>query len=147
MSAHFTDLFVAGHWRASSDGKVLRVTDPATGNEIAQMANASVEDCIEAVYAAAAAATSWAATSPRARAEILSGAFELMTAEREQVAKPVVTENGKSWADALGEVDYAAEFFRWYAEEAVCIRGDSGSLRTGTSTFSSPTNSLGCPSW
>jgi succinate-semialdehyde dehydrogenase/glutarate-semialdehyde dehydrogenase len=99
------------------------VLDPATGTVITSVADGGVEDALAAVGAAAEAAASWAATAPRARAEILRAAFELMTAQREELATLIALENGKALVDARAEVSYAAEFFRWYAEEAVRIDG------------------------
>ncbi|GGL00016.1 NAD-dependent succinate-semialdehyde dehydrogenase [Mangrovihabitans endophyticus] len=112
-----TDLFIGGKWVAAESR--FDVVDPASGAVIATVSDGSVADAGQAVDAAAAAATSWAATPPRARAEILRGAFELMTARAEELARLISRENGKALADARGEVAYAAEFFRWYAEEAV----------------------------
>jgi succinate-semialdehyde dehydrogenase/glutarate-semialdehyde dehydrogenase len=120
----FTGSYIDGRWRPSGAGTVVPVDDPATGEPLAEIASATVEDCIEAVEAAAAALPGWRATPPRARAEILRGAFELMVRERDQIAELIAGENGKVRADALAEADYAAEFFRWFAEEAVRIGGD-----------------------
>ncbi|WP_225753083.1 NAD-dependent succinate-semialdehyde dehydrogenase [Actinotalea sp. Marseille-Q4924] len=125
-----TDLFVGGRWVAAEDGGRFAVVDPATGEEIAHVANGTVEDARRCVDAADAAAAGWAATSPRRRSEILRRAFELMTERGEQIAELMVRENGKALPDARGEVAYAAEFFRWYAEEAVRVSGD---LRTAPS--------------
>ncbi|EYR64090.1 succinate-semialdehyde dehydrogenase [Actinotalea ferrariae CF5-4] len=126
-----TDLYVGGRWTAAEDGGRFAVVDPATGEEIAQVANGTVEDARRCVDAADAAAAGWAATSPRQRSEILRRAFELMTARGEQIAELMVRENGKALADARGEVAYAAEFFRWYAEEAVRIAGDVRTAPSG----------------
>ncbi|MBK5250173.1 MAG: aldehyde dehydrogenase family protein [Actinomycetales bacterium] len=117
-----TRLFIGGAWVDAVD--TFGVVDPATEGTIAQVANASVADAIRAVDAAEAAAPGWAATPPRERAEILRRTFELMTEREEQLAELMVRENGKAFADALGEVRYAAEFFRWYAEEAVRMEGE-----------------------
>jgi succinate-semialdehyde dehydrogenase/glutarate-semialdehyde dehydrogenase len=119
-----TDLWVGGKAVPASDGGRFDVLDPATGNVLATVADGTVDDAIAAVDAAEAAAASWAATAPRERSEILRRAFELMTAEREQLARLVTLENGKALPDARGEVAYAAEFFRWYAEEAVRASGE-----------------------
>ena len=97
--------------------------DPATGEVIASVANGTVEDAMACVDAADAAAASWAATSPRERAEILRRAFELMTERADEIAHLISLENGKALPDARGETAYAAEFFRWYAEEAVRAAG------------------------
>jgi len=115
-----TDLFIGGKW-VSSDSR-FDVLDPATGEVIASVADGSVADAAAAVDAASAALASWAATAPRQRSEVLRRAFELMTERADELAKLISLENGKALVDAKGEVSYAAEFFRWYAEEAV--RGD-----------------------
>jgi succinate-semialdehyde dehydrogenase/glutarate-semialdehyde dehydrogenase len=118
-----TDLFLGGKWLPASTGGRFDVLDPATGELLATVADGSVEDAIAAVDAAEAAAAGWAATAPRARAEILRKAFELMTEQGEDLARLISLENGKALVDARGEVAYAAEFFRWYSEEAVRASG------------------------
>lgn len=114
-----TDLYIGGTFRPASDGARFDVHDPATGETIASVAAGTVDDSIAAVDAAHQALASWRATAPRQRAEILRRAFELMTERSAEIAELMVRENGKSFADATGETAYAAEFFRWYAEEAV----------------------------
>lgn len=117
-----TQLYIDGTWR---DGEGdFAVADPATGDEIARFAAASVSDCLDAVDAAERALPSWRETPPRERAEILRRTFEILTDEAETLATLIVRENGKSWADAAGEAAYATEFFRWFSEEAVRIPGD-----------------------
>jgi len=118
-----TDLFVAGTWRPAASGARFDVVDPATGAVVATVADGGVDDAMAAVDAADAAAAGWAATPPRARGEILRRAFELMTARSEELARLISLENGKALGDARGEVAYAAEFFRWYSEEAVRAAG------------------------
>src|SRR5437763_15983602 len=113
-----TELFIAGTWRPASDGARLDVIDPATETKIASVASASVADANAAVDAASDAFASWAARKPRERAEILRKAFELIVQQSERFARLMTLENGKALSDARGEVTYAAEFFRWYAEEA-----------------------------
>lgn len=120
----FTDLFIDGRWRPGSEGRRFDVIDPADLSTIAAFAIATEQDCMDAVDAAAAAQASWAATSPRERGELLRTAYEILTDEIEMVAELMVRENGKSWADAIGEANYAKEFFRWFSEEAVRIAGD-----------------------
>ena len=117
-----TGLLIGGQWSAGRSG-TLPVFDPATEDVLTEVADASPEDGLEAVAAAAQALPGWAATPPRQRAECLRRAYELMTARSEQLARLMVLENGKALPDARGEVLYAAEFFRWYAEEAVRIDG------------------------
>jgi succinate-semialdehyde dehydrogenase / glutarate-semialdehyde dehydrogenase len=114
-----TNLFIEGAWRAASDDARLEVHEPATGALLARVADAAIADGHAAVAAAHAAQPDWAARPPRQRSEVLRRAFELMTAAADGLAELIVRENGKPLAEARGEVVYAAEFFRWYAEEAV----------------------------
>ncbi|MFJ4175218.1 NAD-dependent succinate-semialdehyde dehydrogenase [Microbacterium sp. NPDC089696] len=120
----FTRLYVDGAWRDGADGTTFPVIDPADGTEIAQFAAASEGDCLDAVAAAARALPGWSATAPRARSEILRRAYDILTDELDVFAEIIVRENGKAWADAVGEANYAKEFFRWFAEEAVRIPGE-----------------------
>jgi len=121
-----TGLFIGGQWVESSDGGRIDVTDPATEKVIASVASGTVEDATRAVDAAYEAGKSWAVTAPRQRAEVLRAAFELLTARRDDLAVIMSREEGKTRAEGLGEVAYAAEFFRWYAEEAPRIMGHFG---------------------
>jgi succinate-semialdehyde dehydrogenase/glutarate-semialdehyde dehydrogenase len=130
-----TDLFIGGAWRASGSGKRIDVFDPATEERLASVADATTEDAILAVDAAAKAAPGWAATAPRKRSEILRRCFELITRDAEQLAQLITMENGKALADARGEVAYAAEFFRWFAEEAVRSRLPQRAKQTGRIIF------------
>lgn len=114
-----TGLFIDGRFRPSADGATFAVANPATGADLAQVADATVEDARAAVAAAAAAQPGWAARPPRERAETLRRCYEALLAREEEVARLITLENGKPLADARGELRYAAEFFRWYAEEAV----------------------------
>ncbi|MDQ4055563.1 MAG: NAD-dependent succinate-semialdehyde dehydrogenase [Actinomycetota bacterium] len=124
------DLCIGGKVVPASDGSRFDVLDPATGDVIASVADGSVADALAAVDAAAGAAGVWAATPPRQRSEVLRRAFELMTERADELAHLISLENGKALTDARGEVAYAAEFFRWYAEEAVRA---SGSVMTAPS--------------
>jgi succinate-semialdehyde dehydrogenase / glutarate-semialdehyde dehydrogenase len=126
-----TDLMIGGQWSSGRAG-TLPVIDPATEDVLAEVANASPEDALDAVSAAAAALRPWAATAPRQRAECLRRAYELMVARSEPLARLMVLENGKALRDARAEVLYAAEFFRWYAEEAVRIDGHLSIAPSGT---------------
>src|SRR6266705_2621263 len=119
-----TDLWIGGQWRKSSDGGRFDVIDPATENKIASVASATVDDAKAAVDAASDAFPAWAAKKPRERAEILRKAFELIMRDAERLARLITIENGKALSDSRGEVAYAAEFFRWYAEEAVRAIGE-----------------------
>src|SRR5215831_13562955 len=114
-----TDLWIGGKWRKSSDNQRFDVIDPATENKITSVASASVEDAKAAVDAASDGFDGWAGRKPRERAEILRKAYEVIMGESERLAKLITLENGKALSDSRGEVAYAAEFFRWYAEEAV----------------------------
>jgi succinate-semialdehyde dehydrogenase/glutarate-semialdehyde dehydrogenase len=114
-----TDLWIGGQWRKASDGKRFDVIDPATENTVASVASATVDDAKAAVDAASAAFPAWAAKKPRERGEILRKAFDLIMRDAERLAKLITLENGKALPDSRGEVAYAAEFFRWNAEEAV----------------------------
>ncbi len=118
------DLWIGGAWRPGGTGQRIDVTDPSTGRAFASVADASVEDAIDAVAAAHTALPAWAATAPRARSEALRRAFELMIARRDRLAELISLENGKALPDAAGEITYAAEFFRWFAEEAVRLNGE-----------------------
>ena len=125
------DLLIGGKAVKASDGGRFDVIDPATGGVITTVADGSVDDGTAAVDAAAAAAAGWAATAPRERAEVLRRAFELMTARADELAHLISLENGKALVDARGEVAYAAEFFRWYAEEAVRAAGELSTAPSG----------------
>ncbi|MBU2670336.1 NAD-dependent succinate-semialdehyde dehydrogenase [Actinoplanes bogorensis] len=124
-----TDLFIGGKWVPAASR--FDVLDPSTGDVIASVADGTVESAIAAVDAAAAAAAEWAAQPPRVRSEILRTAFTLMTDRAEELAKLISLENGKALVDARGEVAYAAEFFRWYAEEAVRANGSIATAPSG----------------
>jgi succinate-semialdehyde dehydrogenase/glutarate-semialdehyde dehydrogenase len=117
-----TDLYINGQWIKSDHTAV--VIDPSDGSEIAHVSYASEAHCEAAVTAAHEAFPAWAATSPRVRAEMLRKTYEIMVAESDRLAKILSKENGKIYGDALNEVMYAAEFFRWFSEETVRITGD-----------------------
>ena len=114
-----TDLWIDGKWRKSSDNQRFDVIDPATEKKVASVASATVQDAIAAVDAASKAFEGWAAKKPRERGEILRKSYELIMRDAERLAKLITVENGKALPDSRAEVAYAAEFFRWNAEEAV----------------------------
>ena len=117
-----TQLYIDGQW---VDGNgTLDVIDPSDGSVIAKVATAGDAEIEAALAAADRAAPAWAKTAPRVRAEMLRKAFELMIQEADYLAELISKENGKAITDAKGEVAYAAEFFRWFSEEAVRIAGD-----------------------
>ena len=117
-----TQLYIDGKW--VNGASTMPVTDPSDESVIANVQISSEEQCIEAVDAAHRAFKSWAKTAPRVRGEILRKAFEIMVAEADRLAEIISRENGKVLSDAKGEVLYAAEFFRWFSEEAVRINGE-----------------------
>jgi succinate-semialdehyde dehydrogenase/glutarate-semialdehyde dehydrogenase len=124
-----TEMFIGGEWCGGSGG-AFAVLDPSTGQSLTEVPRAGLDDLDRALGAAAKAQPDWAATAPRERGEVLRKAFELMIERREQIAFLMSLEMGKSLTDARGEVTYAAEFFRWFSEEAVRI---DGQLRTAPS--------------
>lgn len=119
-----TALYIDGKWTGARRNKTFAVQNPATEDVIAEVSSAHVEDAALAVDAAARALPLWAVKKPRERAEILRKCFDIIMREQENLARLIVMENGKSLTDARGEMAYAAEFFRWYAEEAVRSYGE-----------------------
>ena len=118
-----TALYIAGEWRAASSGETLAVEDPATGQTLVEVADASVDDAFAALAAAAAAQQQWAATAPRERGEVLRRAYEEIVARTDELALLMTLEMGKALAESRAEIAYAAEFFRWFSEEAVRVHG------------------------
>lgn len=111
---------------------VTAVVDPATEQPLTEISLASVDDAVRAVDAAEEAMPAWNALSPRRRSDILRRVFDLMVEHSDALARLIVLENGKSYADAAGEVAYAAEFFRWFSEEAVRLSGSIETAPAGT---------------
>jgi succinate-semialdehyde dehydrogenase / glutarate-semialdehyde dehydrogenase len=126
-----TGLLIGGDWTAGRDG-LMPVIDPASEDTVAEVASASTDDALEAVAAAYDALPDWAATPPRQRGECLRRTWELMTQRSEALARLMVVENGKALRDARSEISYAAEFFRWYAEEAVRNEGYLATAPSGS---------------
>ena len=118
-----TSLFIGGGWRPAASGARFPVVDPATGDVLAEVADADADDALAALAAASAAQESWASSPPRERAEILRRAYEAITARIDDLALLMTLEMGKPLAESRGEVAYAAEFFRWFSEEAARIAG------------------------
>jgi succinate-semialdehyde dehydrogenase / glutarate-semialdehyde dehydrogenase len=116
-------LYVGGQWRDASGGRTLPVEDPATGETLTEVADATVEDAVAALDAAVAAGPDWARTPPRERGELLRRAYEVITARSDDLALLMTLEMGKPLAESKAEITYAAEFFRWFSEEAVRIDG------------------------
>ncbi len=117
-----TGVFIGGDWVYCAEE--LPVVDPASEEVLVGVGLAEASHAEDAVSAAFEASKSWSQTPPRERGEILRRTFEAMRAREEDLAELIVLENGKAYSDALGEVRYAAEFFRWFSEEASRITGD-----------------------
>lgn len=118
-----TELFIAGEWRVATGGGTLAVEDPSTTETLVQVADAQPEDAMAALDAAADAQAEWAACPPRERGEILRRAYEAIVAQADELALLMTLEMGKAVAESRAEIAYAAEFFRWFSEEAVRIHG------------------------
>jgi len=125
-------LFIGGKWTDAEEGRTFDVHDPATGDVIASIADATPADGIRALDAAVAVQPEWAATPPRTRSDILRRAFDLVQAHKEDLALLMTLEMGKPIAESRGEVVYGGEFLRWFSEEAVRIDGRYGSNPEGT---------------
>ncbi|MDN5857321.1 MAG: NAD-dependent succinate-semialdehyde dehydrogenase [Pseudonocardia sp.] len=130
-----TGLFIGGDWRAATGGATVVVEDPATGKALSEVADATPADGMAALDAAVAAQAGFAAMPPRERGEILRRAYELMIERADDLALLMTLEMGKPLAESKGEIVYAAEFFRWFAEEAVRIDGGYAIAPNGASRF------------
>ena len=119
----YTNLYINGAWVDGADKVRFDVINPATEEVLTSVASAEISDADAALDAAEAAMKEWAAKTPRHRSEVLRKAWELMTARLDEFANLITLENGKAGTDAKGEATYAAEFFRWFAEEAVRADG------------------------
>jgi succinate-semialdehyde dehydrogenase/glutarate-semialdehyde dehydrogenase len=119
-----TQLYIGGKWRDATGGGTLPVEDPSTGETIAEVADATVEDAVSALDAAVAAQADFAKTPPRERAEILRRAYEALVAQADDLALLMTLEMGKAVAESKAEVLYAADFLNWFAGEAVRIDGN-----------------------
>jgi succinate-semialdehyde dehydrogenase/glutarate-semialdehyde dehydrogenase len=128
-----TGQLIGGQWVVSETQ--MPVIDPATGDVLAHVGDASLAEAAAAADAASAAFKTWSTTAPRVRAEVLRRAWEIMTAEIEDCARLIALENGKAWRDALAEANYAAEFFRWFSEEASRVPGDFRLSPSGDKTM------------
>ncbi len=127
-----TQLFIDGTWQDASGGETFAVLNPATGEVLAHVANATPEDASRALDAAVAAQEAWAATPSRQRGEILRRAFDLLMDRKQAIAELMTLEMGKPLSEAIGEVQYGGEFLRWFAEEAPRIQGRYGASPEGT---------------
>ncbi|MEO9224086.1 MAG: NAD-dependent succinate-semialdehyde dehydrogenase [Acidimicrobiales bacterium] len=118
-----TDLFIGGQWRNAQSGATFPVRDPSTDDELVSVADGTAVDAVAALDAACAVQAEWAGSAPRDRSEILRAAYEALVASTDDLALVMTLEMGKPLADSRAEIAYAAEFFRWFAEEAVRIDG------------------------
>ncbi|MEU6132706.1 NAD-dependent succinate-semialdehyde dehydrogenase [Saccharopolyspora sp. NPDC047091] len=128
-------LLIGGKWRPATGDRTYEVEDPSTGRALCSVADASPEDGIAALAAAHDAQATWAKHPPRERGEILRRAYELIQQRHEDLALLMTLEMGKPLPEARGEITYASEFFRWFAEEAVRIGGDYAVAPSGTGRF------------
>jgi succinate-semialdehyde dehydrogenase / glutarate-semialdehyde dehydrogenase len=124
-------LYIGGTWRPASGGGTLTVEDPATGEPLAEVADATPEDALAALGAAADTQSEWAATAPRERGEVLRRCYELLLARADDLALVMTLEMGKALGESRAEIQYAAEFLRWFSEEAVRIHGRYMTNTTG----------------
>ncbi len=126
-----TQLFIGGEWRDASGGETLDVEDPSTGETLTSVADATPEDAKAALDAACAVQEEWASHPPRERGEILRRAFETLVERQDELALLMTLEMGKPLAESKAEIVYAAEFFRWFAEESVRIEGRFATVPNG----------------
>jgi len=118
-----TDLYIAGAWRAAAAGGRFAVEDPSTRQALVEVADATAADALQALGAAADAQAAWASSAPRERGEVLRRAYEGIVQRSEELALLMTLEMGKAIAESRAEIAYAAEFFRWFSEEAVRVHG------------------------
>lgn len=116
--------YIGGRWRSAADDVTFAVEDPATGESIARVADAAPLDALDALAAAASAQTAWAASPPRQRADVLRQAYDGVLERLEEFALLITLEMGKPLAESRGEVRYAAEFLRWFSEQAERVAGE-----------------------
>ncbi|MBY5161544.1 NAD-dependent succinate-semialdehyde dehydrogenase [Salsipaludibacter albus] len=131
VAATPTGLLIGGEWRPGSAGDELDVLDPATGDVVASVAEATPEDAVAAMDAAVAAQPAWGASSPRERSDLLMRAFTALMDRQDDLAAMMTFEMGKPLAEARGEIAYAAEFLRWFSQEALRIEGRYGIAPSG----------------
>lgn len=127
--------FLDGNWRPAVSGATFSVVDPSTEEPLVAVADTAGEDALAALDAAERAQGPWAATPPRQRAEILRTAYELMVERADTLSLLVTLEMGKPLVESRAETIYAADFFRWFSEEAVRISGEYRVQPNGTGRF------------
>ncbi len=116
-------LWIGGEWRDASGGEKLAIEDPSTGETLTEVADGTADDAKAALTAADEMREEWAASPPNDRAEILQKAFETLNERAEDLALLMTLEMGKTVTESKGEIAYAAEFFRWFAGEALRLDG------------------------
>ncbi len=116
-------LYIGGEWRDATGGGTLPVEDPSTERTLVEVADGQVADALAALGAAADKQAEWATTAPRERGEVLRRAYEAIVARADELALLMTLEMGKALAESRAEIAYAAEFFRWFSEEAVRVHG------------------------
>lgn len=117
-------LYINGQWRAAASGARFAVDNPATGDTLAEVADASADDAVAAVEAAAAALPCWQALTAKKRSQLLRGWFDLVMQHQDDLARILTLEQGKPLKEAAGEIAYGAGYIEWFAEEAKRIYGD-----------------------
>ncbi|WP_129336809.1 NAD-dependent succinate-semialdehyde dehydrogenase [Cellulomonas endophytica] len=133
VAAHLpTGVLVDGRWRPAHGGGTFTVSDPGTEEVLADVADGTERDALDALTAAAAAAEPWRRTAPRVRSDLLRAVFDEMRARADDLAAIITAEGGKPLAEARAEVLYAAEYVRWYSEEAVRLEGLTRRAPAGT---------------
>ncbi len=133
LSGVRTDLYLGGDWTPARSGGTVAVEDPSTGETIAEVADGSPAEGLEALRIASENQAGWGATAPRDRGEILRRTYELMVERADDLALLMTLEMGKPLSESMGEVTYAAEFLRWFSEEAVRVDGRFGLSPAGDS--------------
>lgn len=118
LTAVPAELFIGGRWRPAHAGETFAVVDPADESILCRVADAGPDDAADALEHAVDAAADWAGTAPQRRADILRAAYDGLLRRREEIATLITLEMGKPLAEARGEVDYGAGFFRWFSESA-----------------------------
>ena len=133
VTAHVpTGLLIDGSWRPAATGQTFEVADPATAEVLLDVADAGPADGLAALDAAHASSEPWRRTAPRVRADLLRAVFDTMIARREEIAALVTAEGGKPLAESRAEVTYAADYVRWYSEQAVRLDGLARRSPAGT---------------
>jgi succinate-semialdehyde dehydrogenase/glutarate-semialdehyde dehydrogenase len=138
-----TALFIGGRWIGAADSETFAVEDPATGETLAGVPDGGPREAVLAMNAAEAAQSEWARTPPRRRSEILTEAWRRVLATEEDLAALMTLEMGKALEESRGEVRYAAEFLRWFAEEAVRIDGRHSLAPDGSSRLITQRQAVG----